>query len=109
MPFCAGLPGGKVDHVQPPLGEELVVAEHLEAVLAGLVESQLVDHEVEFCDHARVGAARGKQAKPDGAVKALRAGQAAAVTVIMMIVPIAIFILSKTQILETMASSGIKE
>jgi ABC-type glycerol-3-phosphate transport system permease component len=38
-----------------------------------------------------------------------RAGQAAAVTVIMMIVPIAIFILSQTQILETMASSGIKE
>ena len=38
-----------------------------------------------------------------------RAGQAAAVTVIMMLVPITIFILSQTQILETMASSGIKE
>lgn len=38
-----------------------------------------------------------------------RVGQAAAVTVIMMLVPITIFILSQTQILETMASSGIKE
>lgn len=38
-----------------------------------------------------------------------RTGQAAAVTVIMMLVPITIFILSQTQILETMASSGIKE
>ena len=38
-----------------------------------------------------------------------RAGQAAAVTVIMMLVPITIFIFSQTQILETMASSGIKE
>jgi len=38
-----------------------------------------------------------------------RVGQAAAVTVIMMLVPITIFIFSQTQILETMASSGIKE
>ncbi|MHC1786443.1 MAG: carbohydrate ABC transporter permease [Christensenellales bacterium] len=38
-----------------------------------------------------------------------RAGQAAAVTVIMMLVPITIFIMSQTQILETMASSGLKE
>jgi len=38
-----------------------------------------------------------------------RTGQAAAVTVIMMSVPIATFILSESQILETMASSGLKE
>ncbi|MBQ7137881.1 MAG: carbohydrate ABC transporter permease [Clostridia bacterium] len=38
-----------------------------------------------------------------------RAGQAAAVTVVVMAVPIAIFILSQSQILETMASSGIKD
>lgn len=38
-----------------------------------------------------------------------RTGQAAAVTVIMMLVPITIFILSENRILETMASSGIKE
>ncbi len=38
-----------------------------------------------------------------------RTGQAAAVTVIMILVPIIIFIMSQTQILETMASSGIKE
>lgn len=38
-----------------------------------------------------------------------RTGQAAAVTVIVMIVPIIIFILSESQILETMASSGLKE
>lgn len=38
-----------------------------------------------------------------------RTGQAAAVTVIIMIVPIAIFILSESQILETMASSGLKD
>ena len=38
-----------------------------------------------------------------------RTGQAAAVTVIMMLVPIIIFIMSQTKILETMASSGIKE
>ena len=38
-----------------------------------------------------------------------RTGQAAAVTVIVMLVPIAIFIGSQNQILETMASSGIKE
>lgn len=38
-----------------------------------------------------------------------RTGQAAAVTVIVMLVPIMIFILSESQILETMASSGLKE
>ena len=38
-----------------------------------------------------------------------RTGMAAAVTVIVMIVPITIFILSQSQILETMASSGLKE
>lgn len=38
-----------------------------------------------------------------------RTGQAAAVTVVVMIVPIAIFIASESRILETMASSGIKE
>ncbi|MDR0948166.1 MAG: carbohydrate ABC transporter permease [Lachnospiraceae bacterium] len=38
-----------------------------------------------------------------------RMGQAAAVTVVVMIVPISIFIFSESQILETMASSGLKE
>lgn len=38
-----------------------------------------------------------------------RTGQAAAVTVIVMLVPIAIFIASQSQILETMASSGLKD
>lgn len=38
-----------------------------------------------------------------------RTGQQAAVNVVLMIVPIAIFILSQSQILETMASSGIKD
>lgn len=38
-----------------------------------------------------------------------RTGQAAAVTVVVMVVPIAIFIASESRILETMASSGIKE
>ena len=38
-----------------------------------------------------------------------RTGQAAAVTVIVMVVPIAIFILSESQILETMANSGLKD
>lgn len=38
-----------------------------------------------------------------------RAGATAAVAVIMMIVPIAIFIASQSNIIETMASSGIKE
>ena len=38
-----------------------------------------------------------------------RTGQAAAVTVIVMLVPIVIFIMSESQILETMASSGLKE
>ena len=37
-----------------------------------------------------------------------RTGQAAAVTVVVMAVPIIIFVLSQSQILETMASSGIK-
>ena len=38
-----------------------------------------------------------------------RTGQAAAVTVVVMIVPIATFILSQSQILETMATSGLKD
>lgn len=38
-----------------------------------------------------------------------RTGQAAAVTVVVMSVPILIFVLSQSQILETMASSGIKD
>jgi ABC-type glycerol-3-phosphate transport system permease component len=38
-----------------------------------------------------------------------RAGQAAAVTVIVMLVPIATFIFSQSRILETMATSGLKE
>ena len=38
-----------------------------------------------------------------------RTGQAAAVTVIVMLVPILIFVLSQSQILETMASSGLKD
>ncbi|MGN0507196.1 MAG: carbohydrate ABC transporter permease [Lachnospiraceae bacterium] len=38
-----------------------------------------------------------------------RTGQAAAVTVVTMVVPIAIFIMSQSQILETMASSGLKD
>lgn len=38
-----------------------------------------------------------------------RTGQGAAVTVIVMIVPIIIFIASESQILETMASSGLKD
>ena len=38
-----------------------------------------------------------------------RTGQAAAVLVVVMIVPILIFVFSESQILETMASSGIKE
>ena len=38
-----------------------------------------------------------------------RTGQQAAVNVVLMIVPIAIFIMSQSQILETMASSGIKD
>ncbi|MBQ9122176.1 MAG: carbohydrate ABC transporter permease [Lachnospiraceae bacterium] len=38
-----------------------------------------------------------------------RTGQGAAVTVVLMIVPIAIFIASESQILETMASSGLKD
>ncbi len=38
-----------------------------------------------------------------------RAGQSAAVSVVVMIVPVLIFIFSESQILETMASSGIKE
>lgn len=38
-----------------------------------------------------------------------RTGQAAAVTVVVMLVPITIFILSQSRILETMASSGLKD
>lgn len=38
-----------------------------------------------------------------------RTGQGAAVLVVVMIVPIAIFVFSESQILETMASSGLKE
>ena len=38
-----------------------------------------------------------------------RAGQAAAVTVVVMLVPIVIFIFSQSRILETMASSGLKD
>ncbi len=38
-----------------------------------------------------------------------RTGQGAAVTVVVMIVPVLIFIFSQTQILETMASSGLKD
>lgn len=38
-----------------------------------------------------------------------RAGVGAAVTLVMMIVPIAIFIISESNIIETMASSGIKD
>jgi ABC-type glycerol-3-phosphate transport system permease component len=38
-----------------------------------------------------------------------RTGEAAAVLVVLMIVPIAIFIFSESQILETMASSGLKD
>ncbi len=38
-----------------------------------------------------------------------RAGQAAAVTVVVMLVPIIIFICAQGQILETMASSGLKD
>lgn len=38
-----------------------------------------------------------------------RTGAASAVTVIMMIVPIATFIISQRQVIETMASSGIKD
>ena len=38
-----------------------------------------------------------------------RTGQGAAVLVVVMIVPIIIFILSESQILETMASSGLKD
>ena len=38
-----------------------------------------------------------------------RTGQAAAVTVVVMLVPIITFVLSQSQILETMASSGLKD
>lgn len=38
-----------------------------------------------------------------------RTGQAAAVTGVVMVVPILIFVLSESQILETMASSGLKD
>ena len=38
-----------------------------------------------------------------------RAGQAAAVSVVVMLVPIIIFICSQNQIMETMSSSGLKD
>ena len=38
-----------------------------------------------------------------------RTGQGAAVMVVLMVVPIAIFVFSESQILETMASSGLKD
>ena len=38
-----------------------------------------------------------------------RTGQAMAVIVVVMIVPIVTFVLSQSQILETMASSGLKD
>jgi len=38
-----------------------------------------------------------------------RAGQAAAVTVVVMLVPIVTFVLSQSRILETMATSGLKD
>ena len=38
-----------------------------------------------------------------------RTGEAAAVLVVLMVVPIAIFVFSESQILETMASSGLKD
>ena len=38
-----------------------------------------------------------------------RTGQGAAVLVVVMIVPILTFVLSQSQILETMASSGLKD
>ena len=38
-----------------------------------------------------------------------RAGAGAAVGVIMMIVPIAVFIISQRNIIQTMASSGMKD
>ena len=38
-----------------------------------------------------------------------RTGQGAAVMVVLMAVPIAIFVFSESQILETMASSGLKD
>jgi ABC-type glycerol-3-phosphate transport system permease component len=39
----------------------------------------------------------------------VRAGAGAASTVVMMVVPIAVFVLSQSQIIETMASSGMKD
>jgi ABC-type glycerol-3-phosphate transport system permease component len=38
-----------------------------------------------------------------------RTGTAAAVTVVVMIVPIILFVINQSRILETMASSGIKD
>ena len=38
-----------------------------------------------------------------------RAGVGAAVTVLMMLVPIAIFVFSQSNIIDTMASSGMKD
>ena len=39
----------------------------------------------------------------------VRSGASAAATVIMMLVPIAVFVVSQSNILETMASSGLKD
>ena len=38
-----------------------------------------------------------------------RAGVTAAITVFMMIVPITVFVVSQSQVLQTMATSGMKE
>jgi len=38
-----------------------------------------------------------------------RAGVSAAITVVMMAVPITVFIVSQSQVLETMATSGMKD
>ena len=38
-----------------------------------------------------------------------RAGVAAAVSVLMMMIPITVFIVTQSNIIETMASSGMKE
>lgn len=48
-----------------------------------------------------------QQAVASGAIS--RAGVGAAVTVVMMIVPIAVFIITQSRIIETMTASGIKE
>ena len=47
------------------------------------------------------------QAMASGAIS--RAGVSAAVTVVMMIVPVGVFLFTQSQIIETMTASGIKE